>query len=166
MPADAVDAFVIQMDAMAAGIGGKDLDAVLAKAGVEAKEQAAKAVQSEGSRKGSLADQSMSNWRRGSPFKIGARYDIQGTTVSVTPERRASGPWRVLEEGRASGGSFDMVLVGRARKDGTRRGRSRGRNQGGTAGKSTWSDAEKLIEAKVPPVAVETAWELVRKRWG
>ena len=166
MPADAIDAFVVQMNAMAAGIGGRDLDAVLTKVGLEAKEQAAKAVQSEGSRRGSLGDQSMSNWRRGNPFKIGARFDIEGTTVSVTPDRRASGPWRVLEEGRASGGSFDMVLVGRARKDGTRRGRSRGRNQGGTTGKRTWSDAEKLIEAKVPPVAIEASWEAMRKRWG
>jgi len=166
MPATPIEAFAIQMDAMGAAMTGKDLDAVLTKAGTEAKEQAANAVKAEGSRRGSLGDQSMSNWRRGNPFKIGARYDIEGTTVSVTPDRRASGPWRVLEEGRSSGGSFDMVLVGRARKDGTRRGKSRGRNQGGTTGKRTWSDAERLIEAKVPPVVIESAWEVMRKRWG
>ena len=60
MPATPIEAFAIQMDAMGAAMTGKDLDAVLTKAGTEAKEQAANAVKAEGSRRGSLGDPSMS----------------------------------------------------------------------------------------------------------
>ena len=99
---------------------------------------------------GDLGDHSMSHWWRGRPIDINARYDVKGDSVEITPAGRARGPWRVLEDGRKGGGSHDLVLVGRVRKDGTRRARSRGRTSGATRGKGTWTDAERLLEKNTP----------------
>lgn len=166
MPFPELDEFRRTLDGMAAALGGEDLKTILTTVGVEAKKDAAEAVQREGSRKGSLADQSMSHWRRGNPFELTARFDIDGGTATVAPERRLRGPWRVLEDGRAHGSATDLVLVGRARKDGTRRARSRGRNQGRTAAKNTWSDATELMEKRTPKRAQDELVRVATARWG
>lgn len=160
-----VTPIVVALGDLASALDGDIREAVLTSIGMVGKEEAERAVRVESSKRGSLADLSMSGWRRGSPIKLGARFDVEGSTVTIAPAGRTKGPWRVLEEGRAGGGSFDMVLVGRARKDGTRRGRSRGRNVGGTKGKGTWSDAERAIEDEAPRVGQRTLEVEAQRRW-
>lgn len=119
---------------------------VLTKIGVAAKRDVAEAVRHD------LGDQSMSNWRRGKPIQIGGRFDIVGDGVLVSPERRARGPFRVLEDGRSAG-------MSRGRKGGKRR-RVNGvivtstalapRRVGAMAGRSTWTDAVRLMEKRTP----------------
>lgn len=138
-------AFNRKLDVLRDQLDGKQLQSSLEAVAKAAKDDAAEAV------RGDLGDQSMSHWRRGNPFQIAARYDFPSDhEIEVKPTPRTRGPWRVLEEGRKAGGAFDLVQVGRARKDGTRRAKSRGRNQGGTGGKSTWSDAEALMDKRTP----------------
>lgn len=134
-----------KFEAFADDLAGRTLAEVMERLGQAAKKDAAEAVT------GDIGDLSMSNWWRGRPIQIQARYDVVSDhEVEVTPQPRSRGPWRVLEEGRRGGAASDLVLVGRARKDGTRRGRSRGRNVGATAGKQTWSDAERLMDERTP----------------
>ena len=149
-----------KFDKFADDLAGRTLSEALGKLGQAAKKDADEAV------RGDLGDLSMSGWWRRKPIQIQARYDVVSDhEVEVGPARRAAGPWRVLEEGRRGGGSFDMVLVGRARKDGTRRGRSRGRNVGATAGKGTWSDAERLIEDRTPKRVEAAVSSALRRRF-
>jgi hypothetical protein len=159
MPADALDGFATRLEAMATAVGGEGLKAALTEVGMAAKEDVESAV------RGDLGDTSMSNWRRGSPFEIAGRFDVSGSTVTVLPTPRSRGPWRVLEDGRSGGASTDLVLVGRTRKNGTRRAKSRGRNQGRTRGKNTWTDAERLIEKKFPDRALDALMAQLMKRW-
>jgi len=144
--ADTFASFSRKIDDFKGELDGSKLKRKLEQIGKEAKEDAAKAV------RGDLGDASMSNWRRGSPIQILARYDLRSDhEIEVTPTPRSRGPWRVLEDGRQGGAATDLVLVGRVRKkSGTRRAKSRGRNQGGTAGKSTWSDAVAIMERETP----------------
>lgn len=124
---------------------GPELEKVLHELGKGAKGDAVKAVQAD------IKDTSMSNWRRGAPIEIAARYDqVAENAIDVGPERKNRGPWRVLEDGRQAGGAYDLVQVGRRRKDGTRRGKSRGRNQGATEGKQTWTDAVAIMDSETP----------------
>lgn len=133
------------------------LDAI----GKAAKQDAAEAVRSD------LGDMSMSHWWRGRPIEIQARYDVRSDhEVDLAPTPRSRGPWRVLEDGRRAGGAFDLVQVGRRRKDGTRRGRSRGRNQGATSGKSTWSDASRLMEQRTPQRVQDEHVKALRSAFG
>jgi hypothetical protein len=143
--ADTFASFSRKIGDLESELDGSKLKAKLEQIGKESKGDAEKAV------RGDLGDLSMSNWRRGSPIQILARYDLRSDhEIEVTPSPRARGPWRVLEDGRRGGAATDLVLVGRVRKSGTRRAKSRGRNQGGTAGKSTWSDAVAIMERETP----------------
>ena len=143
--ADTFDSFARRVEQFHDALEGPPAKALLMKIGMAAKGDAAEALRAD------IGDMSMSNWRRGKPFDLAARFDIlSDSEVEVLPARKAAGPWRVLEEGRKPGGAYDLVQVGRRRKDGTRRGKSRGRNQGATAGKGTWSDALAIMDAKTP----------------
>ncbi len=112
----------------------------LTRLGVAAKADAAEAV------KGDLGDLSMSNWRRGKPIQIGARFDVKGTTVDVMATPRSRGPWRVLESGRSAGVS-----------------KRRGRPVSASAGKGTWSDAVKLMEDRTPKRAADHVGKVLAK---
>jgi hypothetical protein len=126
---------------------GPDRDRMLKAIGMRGKADAADALQAD------IGDMSMSNWRRGRPFDLSSEFElISKDQVEVRPYKRARGPWRVLEDGRRAGSSYDLVQVGRVRKDGTRRGKSRGRNQGETQGKGTWSDALALMDKSAPEI--------------
>lgn len=143
--ADDFASFAHKIDRLERELDGRALAEKLAKIGKAAKDDAADAV------RGDLGDLSMSHWRRGRPIQITARYDVVSDhEIEVSPAPRARGPWRVLEDGRRGGAATDLVLVGRARRDGTRRARSRGRNSGSTAGKQTWSDAVRLMDQRTP----------------
>lgn len=115
---------------------------------------------------GDLGDQDMSHWWRGKPIQIGVRYTVSGDSVEVTPAPQSRGPWKVLEDGRTGGGSHDLVLVGRVRKDGSRRPRTRGRTSGATGGKGTWSAAEQLILDRSPDRIEPPIIDVMRRLFG
>lgn len=156
--ADTFASYAKRLSKIEAALDGPDKAKLLRDLGQKAKDDdVPKAVQ------GDLGDKSMSNWWRGREIEVAARYDVVNQhAVDILPSKRSRGPWRVLEEGRKPGGAFDLVLVGKVRKDGTRRGRSRGRNQGATEGKQTWTDATELM-AKNTPERVAEAYNAVQR---
>lgn len=144
MPGGEFAPFLAKMERLQREVGGEGQRRMLDVLGKGAKQDVEAAVH------GDLGDLSMSHWWRGRPIQIQGRYDVKGDTVEVTPSPRARGPMRLLQDGRRGGGSHDLVLVGRVRKDGTRRARSRGRSSGATRGKGTWSDATDRIARETP----------------
>ena len=106
--------------------------------GRETKKDVTEAVQ------GDLGDESMSGWRRKKPVQIRGRYDIVSDhELRIYPN--AAGPMVVLEIGRNHGKSRPTPQFNKRGKQ-TKRSKWNGR----TTGKRTWSDAEKLIEQRVP----------------
>ena len=106
--------------------------------GRETKKDVTEAVQ------GDLGDESMSGWRRKKPVEIRGRYDIVSDhELRIYPN--AAGPMVVLEIGRNHGKSRPTPQFNKRGKQ-TKRSKWNGR----TTGKRTWSDAEKLIEQRVP----------------
>lgn len=93
-----------------------------------------------------FGDDSMSNFRRGNPIRMVARFDLKGDSeVEVTLAGRAKGPGTVAERGRRAGVS------------------RRGRPYGASRGKQTWSDAVALMERRTPGrVEIETAKAIAR----
>lgn len=159
--ADTFATYAKRLDKLNRSLDGPDKVKLLHELGKAAKEDTTDAV------RGDLGDTSMSNWWRGKPIEAAARYDLVNQhAVDILPTPRSRGPWRVLEEGRKPGGAFDLVQVGRRRKDGTRRGKSRGRNQGATEAKETWSDAARLIEDRTPGRVQEAHVEALRDAFG
>lgn len=136
--------FLAKMERLQREVGGEGQRRMLDVLGKGAKQDVEAAVH------GDLGDLSMSRWWPGHPGQIEGRYDVKGDTVEVTPTPRSRGRFRVLEDGRRGGGSHDLVLVGRVRRDGTRRARSRGRSSGATRGKGTWTDATNRIARETP----------------
>lgn len=142
--AESFAAFSQRLDVLAHDLAGKQMLEAVGKAAKNDVDDAVHAT---------LGDDSMSNWRRGHPIPIQGRWQVVGDSVQITPAPRGRGPFRVLEDGRQGGGSHDLVLVGKVRKDGTRRARSRGRTQGATSEgkvKHTWTHAEALILRRTP----------------
>lgn len=135
--------FMAKLDRLGKEIGGEGQRRMLETLGRLAKDDVSAAVA------GSLGDHSMSHWWRGRPVQIGGKYTVRADTVEITPGPGAA-QMRVLEDGRQGGGSHDLVLVGRVRKNGTRRGRSRGRASGATRGKGTWTHAVERISRQTP----------------
>lgn len=122
---------------------------ILREAEQEMKAGAVKAVAADLSVTGT--PEGFSGWRPTGVVPLEVRGKNQGDdSVLIQPSPQSRGPWRVAQDGRRGGGAFDLIQVGRVRKNGTRRGRSRGRNQGGTGGKGTWDDAVELGTAKLP----------------
>ena len=98
-----------------------------------------------------LGDSSMSRWKTG-PLRTQAV--VKGMSVQVGPLGKQVGPWRVLESGRGNGAqgpgvSYDGTT--KRNKNGTvKKARKRGRANGRTAGKNTWSDADAAMERVAP----------------
>lgn len=151
------DQFAAKLQRLDRALDGPDKARLLTDLGVRAKADVTEAVEAD------LGDRSMSHWRRGDPIDLASRFDVAGDAVTVTPTPRTRGPWRVMEDGRRPGGAFDLVQVGRRRKDGTRRARSRGRNQGATEGKQTWTEAAALIEDRTPKRVHEAVQRALRQ---
>lgn len=108
-------------------------------------------------------DGGFSGWRRGRVIQLQARANpsSNGSSLTVRPTRDSAGPFRVAETGRNRGevgtflgpgatrtGGSVRTKTGKVRKT---RARQAKRWNGVTAGKSTWSDAEALME----PIAVQ-----------
>lgn len=132
MAEDDLGALARRLDRLANDLSGKALQDMLHAVGKAAKDDVAHAV------RGDLGDLSMSNWRRGRPIQIAARYELVGDSgIEVLPAKRAAGPVRVLESGRQAGESR------------ARRGRS-SRRVSATAGKGTWTAATERVERLTP----------------
>jgi hypothetical protein len=101
---------------------------------------------------GDIGDLSMSNWRRGRPIQIGLRFDIRSdSSVEIAPVPKASGPLRVLEQGRSAGMS---------------KGRKRKGRVGSTAGRGTWTAATDRMAKDLPKVVHEHTRTQLRKLFG
>jgi hypothetical protein len=129
--ADDLSAFARKMDRLATEFGDRAIADLNKRVGMETKKDVDAAV------RGDLGDLSMSNWRRGRPIQVSGRFDVEGDSLIISPAARARGPMRVLEDGRRAGQSR-----------GTRRRASR--RVSSSRGKSTWSDAVRIMERGVP----------------
>lgn len=159
--ADTLGSYADKVRRFEQALQGPDAEKLLNVVGKAAKQDAAEAVEAD------LGDRSMSHWRRGNPIELAARYDVRSDSeVEVLPTPRSRGPWRVMEDGRRAGSAYDLVQVGRVRKDGTRRGRSRGRNSGATQGKNTWTEASALMEQRTPERVQDEHVKLIRRTLG
>jgi hypothetical protein len=129
--ADDLSALARKIDRLATEFGDRAVADLNKRVGMETKKDVDAAV------RGDLGDLSMSNWRRGKPIQISGRFDVEGSDLIISPAARSRGPMRVLEDGRRAG-------VARAR-----RGRA-GRRVSSSRGKSTWTDAVRIMEREVP----------------
>jgi hypothetical protein len=101
---------------------------------------------------GDLGDMSMSNWRRGRPIQIALRFNLlSDAEVEILPAPRASGPMRVLEDGRRGGMS---------------KGRKRKGRVGSTAGRGTWTTATNRMADDLPKVVHRHTTATLRKLFG
>lgn len=160
---------------------GRDLGASrsqMAKVGVELRPEIDRAVRSTPSKRGSLADGSMSGFRRGGPIEItGTSRVVADHAVLVEPVKRAKGPMAVLERGRNLGGSGGTAGPG-VSADGTTRRNKNGqlrkvrafktrRWNGYTEPKGTMSVTASAIESKAPGlINTEVVAAILRKRLG
>lgn len=154
--------FAHKMDRVIKDLADEQMFKAVGEAG---KKLANRAVQND------LGDMSMSGWRRGKPFDVESRYDIEeaARTVEISPQRKAKGPMRVLEDGRQA------YSAGARRKSGTRTRKKDGaviekyrtvsRNMGATKGKQTWTDATELMERELPKVAAKHVETVLRKHF-
>jgi len=142
-------AFYKKMDRLEKEFNGSAARARIEHIAMETKKDVDEAVRND------LGDQSMSGWRRGSPFDITGMFTIHGgSSFEVTPTRKGRGPMRVLESGRQAYGIGDKRRSGSytSKKTGATKDRYRKikRNVGATRGKNTWSDAVRLMHKRVP----------------
>jgi hypothetical protein len=124
--ADDFASFSRKMNRLSDELSGRGLDKLTTKIGVAAKKDAADAL------RGDIGDESLSNWRPGRPISMRTRFVVKGGTIELTPQGRAIGPWTVLHRGRRAGIS------------------RRGRRYGGSSGRGTWSDVERLVAQRTP----------------
>jgi hypothetical protein len=129
--ADDFSALARKVDRLATEFSDRAIADLNKRVGMETKKDVDAAV------KGDLGDLSMSNWRRGKPIQVTGRFDVEGDSLIISPAARSRGPMRVLEDGRRAG-----------RSRGTRRRASR--PVSASRGKSTWSDAVRIMEREVP----------------
>ncbi len=93
-------------------------------------------------------DARMTNWRRGRPINLAARFDVQGAdAVQIAPAPRARGPVRVLTSGRQAGQS------------------RRGRPVSASRGKGTWDRAGVEMQTELPRVAAKHTTAVLRKHF-
>lgn len=98
-------------------------------------------------------DARMSNWRRGRPMNLSARFDLVGeSAVEIGPAKRARGPVKVLTFGRQPGMSR-----------GTRRRASR--PVSASQGKGTWGRAVDSMERELPKVVQRHTVTTLRKHF-
>jgi len=117
----------------------------------------------------SLADQSMSGWRRGKPILIAGTAFVRKGSIMVTRNKESAGMMRVLDDGRNRGdaggfagpgvsadGTTRRTKAGNVRKVANRSklvvgdGRVRRKWNGPTEGKNTWTHALNRMESAAP----------------
>jgi hypothetical protein len=122
-----------KLDALGRELSGAAKTKRLHELGRAAKQDVAEAVRAD------LGDLSFSRWRPGRPIQMTARYDLESDGLAVVPTPRSRGPFRVLEQGR------------------------RGGKHGTTAGRQSWSDAERLMQQRMPKRVFEQVGDAMRK---
>lgn len=147
---DSLQAFRLRVERLEAEFDGTAEAARLRRLGELSKPDISAAVRND------LGDLSMSGWKRGNPFEIGGMYEVVGPhEVEMAPARKVRGPMRVLEQGRAAYQSGDRRVGGTyiTKRTGEVRTKYRKvkRTMGATQGKGTWTDAEAIMAAKMPP---------------
>jgi len=110
---------------------------------------------------GTLADGSMSGWRRNKPIVLVGRVKVSGAEVAIEPN--AKGPMRVLQDGRQA--SMQGPLITSGGKSGVRKVSRARRKRASVAsqGKGTWTDATERIVAAAPPLMAEQVEEAMGK---
>ena len=110
---------------------------------------------------GSLADGSMSGWRRNKPIVLVGRVKVNGVEVAIEPN--AKGPMRVLQDGRQSPVQGPLITSGG--KSGKRRVSKARRKRYSVAseGKGTWTDATDRIVKAVPPAMADQVEKAMAK---
>ena len=118
-------------------------------------------------------DPKFSNWKP----TLDTRYDIVGPgRISFHPSKRSAGPWTVAQTGRNQGNAGGFSGPGANRSTGATsrnkngslrkvRARKAKRWNGYTAGKQTASDAQAMIDKKLPPIGEEGFRKIVRKHF-
>lgn len=121
-------------------------------------------------------DRAFSGWLRGNPLPLDTRLRPAGAATLLTPTRSSAGPWTVAEQGRNQGNAAGFAGPGINRRTGVtsrtqagnvRRVRARRsrRWNGTTRGKNTASDALKVMERRLPPIADKAVLVVTRKRF-
>lgn len=142
-----------RMDGLSREFSGKAMADDMAKLGKIVAHEVDVAVRSTPSVSGSLADGSMSGWRRGAPITVSGKSfphrSVTSPAVTIAPGRTV-GLMRVLEDGRSGRGAQQRVSF-RTLKSGVVKARKGKvlRAAGATEGKGTWTRAEKLMESSV-----------------
>lgn len=145
--ADSLSSFAVKLDRLAERLGGDAaLKSLATKLGVFAKKDAEKAASADLG-----GDPKFSGWAK-APLTTRFEHTSPGV-IEFGPQGKARGPWRVAESGRRAG----MSKGTRKRKP---------RNMGATAGKDSWSDAMKIMEAQTPGRVQDEVVQHLRKTFG
>ncbi len=105
--------------------------------------------------RGTLGDLSMSGWRRGAPIDITGISRVRTDSAFISAGR-ASGPMRVLQDGRHPGGGMQGPGVSpdgttaRTKAGKVRKVRKARRWNGSSPNKDTWTHAAELMQERVP----------------
>jgi hypothetical protein len=154
------------MTAVAKVLSGADAQKVMTGVGVKAVRDARSALPPDLG-----GDHKFSGWAADLGVKATPHRAKPGVTVH--PDKRGSGPWRVAEEGRNQNkfqGPSINVRTGETyrTKKGTisRRRHRRRRWNGTTEGKDTWSDAVTIMNRKLPAHVRSEMAKLVARALG
>ena len=123
--------------------------------------------------RGTLGDQSMSGWSRSGPIEIAGVARVIGDGALFISAGKASGPMRVLQDGRNQGNSGGMAGPGVSADGSTRRTKSgnvvraRARKarrwNGTTRGKGTWDAAAERIADRAPGLVAKEVHKAIGK---
>jgi hypothetical protein len=146
--------FSKRMTAVSRALSGADAQKVMTAVGAKGIRDARAAVPPDLG-----GDHRFSGWNVALGVKASPHRGAPGVTVH--PDQRGAGPWRVAEQGRNQGNASGFAGPGinrrtgetaRTKSGGIRRQRARrGRRWNGrTQGKGTWSDAVAIMNRKLP----------------
>jgi hypothetical protein len=164
--ADTLGGFEKRLDALARGLSGVQMKRLMAEVGRGAVRDARSALPPDLG-----GDHKFSGWAADLDVKFTPHRNA--SSVTVHPTRRGAGPWRVAEQGRNQGNASGFAGPGinrqtgetaRTKSGGIRKQRARKarRWNGRTAGKNTWSDAERLMADRTPPRVARGLARLIR----
>lgn len=137
----------VQLIAMGGALNGKEGQAILKAVGTKLVPLGNAAVRAD------IGDSSMSGWAKNDVLRADVR--VKASSVSITPFGPQTGRWRVLTDGRgnrAQGPGVSANGTTKRNKNGTvKKARAyKGRGNGSTRGKGTWTDTEAAMERLAP----------------
>lgn len=175
--AETLASFAKKLDKMSDLLASpRALTALATRLGVAAKNDAEKAARADlGS------DGAFSGWKKkdGGVMPLEAAFKLLKPPGVVLMHRakNSAGPWRVAEEGRNQNGVGGLFsgpalnhrtgVTSRTKKGNLRMRRTRARRWNGTTqGKSTWSDAERVMEREMPGRVNDEVVKHLRETFG